>query len=233
MATVILWFGWFGFNAGSALDTTPRAAYAAVLTTVAASAGALTWMVLDYVETGKTATRAFNSGVIAGLVGITPASGFVPVWSSLLIGAITSFCCFHGVRLKLYFGYDDSADSFGIHGIGGIVGSILTAVFASKNVASLDSTIIPGGPIMDGAWAVVLYNLIAALIIALYSYLGTFLILSCIERLGYQFRFRLNNQEEDEGQDINQLGESIDFESVDIPAKHVIKSNDMIPLHNI
>lgn len=209
-ATAILWFGWFGFNAGSACDATPRAAYAGVLTTVAASAGAITWVLLDYRHTGKLSTNSFNAGAIAGLVGITPASGYVPAWSSILIGSITSICCFHGVKLKLVLGYDDATDSFGIHGIGGFVGSILTAIFASKAVARLDATVIEGGPLMDGHYSVLLYNLVTAVIILLYSYLGTFAILTCLERLApVALKFRVSEEEEEEGQDLFELGESL------------------------
>ena len=231
-ATALLWFGWFGFNAGSALDATPRAAHAGVLTTVAASAGALTWVALDYWHTGKLSTNAFNAGAIAGLVGITPASGYVPVWSSIFIGAITATCCFHGVKLKVRFSYDDATDSFGIHGIGGFVGSILTAVFASKAVAKLDATVIEGGPLMDGRFEVVLYNIITAIIILFYSYLGTFAILTCMERFApVALKFRISEEEELEGQDLYELGESVDSLASSIHAQRQQLNASKLPFH--
>ena len=108
--------GWFGFNSGSAFAANARAGYAGVVTTVAASSGAITWVLFDYARTKKMSGIAFCSGAIAGLVGITPSSGFCNAWSAIIIGVITSFSCCFSIRIKDSLGYDDSADAWGIHG---------------------------------------------------------------------------------------------------------------------
>lgn len=130
-----LWLGWFGFNGGSALAANGLAAHAMVTTQVAAGCGMLGWLLAEWISNGKGTTLGAASGSIAGLVGITPAAGFVPVWSSIIIGALAGIICYYAVAvLKAKIGYDDSLDAFGIHGIGGIWGAIATGLFASKAV---------------------------------------------------------------------------------------------------
>ena len=126
----ILWFGWFGFNAGSASLTEGRAALALVNTHVAAAAGGLVWAVVEGSRIRKTTMLGVASGLVAGLVAITPAAGFVSPMSALLIGAIAGAVCYGGVLLKARLGYDDALDAFGIHGIGGAAGALLTGLFA-------------------------------------------------------------------------------------------------------
>jgi Amt family ammonium transporter len=130
----ILWFGWFGFNAGSALAANGLAAGAFVVTHAASAAAALAWMAVEWVHRGKPTILGVASGAVAGLVAITPASGFVGVVSSLIIGACAGGICYGGVLLKTALGYDDSLDVVGIHGLGGTWGALATGLFASTAV---------------------------------------------------------------------------------------------------
>jgi Amt family ammonium transporter len=132
-----LWVGWFGFNAGSALTAGPRAGMALAVTHIAASAAALSWLAIEWVLRGKPSVLGGISGAVAGLVAITPAAGYVDPSGGLIIGLIAGVGCFWGATgLKHRFGYDDSLDCFGIHGVGGILGALLTGVFAKIAVAN-------------------------------------------------------------------------------------------------
>jgi len=145
LGTCFLWFGWFGFNGGSALGGTMRAAMASFVTNLAASVGGLTWMFWDYRLEKKWSAVGFCSGAIAGLVAITPASGYVGPPASVLYGFMAGTLCNFATQLKFVFGYDDALDIFASHAIGGIVGNLLTGFFAQASVAASDGTIIPGG----------------------------------------------------------------------------------------
>ena len=136
----LLWFGWLGFNAGSALAIDDGVAGIALVNTVAASAAAmLSWMVVDKIVTGHATLVGACTGLVAGLVVITPAAGFVAAWASLVMGIIVSPCCYFGISvLKRKFGYDDALDAFGCHGIGGIVGGILTGLFCVPELSWTD-----------------------------------------------------------------------------------------------
>jgi len=137
LGTGLLWFGWFGFNAGSSLAANEIAALAFITTLVAPAAAGFVWMTLEWVHLGRPTALGFATGVLAGLVAITPAAGFVTPMAAIPIGAVTSFICYQAVMLKGRFGYDDSLDAFGVHGVGGITGAILTGVFASVGSAGL------------------------------------------------------------------------------------------------
>jgi Amt family ammonium transporter len=128
----LLWFGWFGFNAGSALTSGHTATQALVTTHVAASAGALGWLAAEARHRGKPSALGAASGLVAGLVAITPAAGYVSPMASIAIGAIAGVVCYVAVVLKSRFGYDDALDVFGVHGVGGLLGALLTGVFACK-----------------------------------------------------------------------------------------------------
>ncbi len=143
----LLWFGWFGFNAGSALAANGIAASAFVATHLAAAAGTVSWVVLEWLHGGKPTTLGAASGCIAGLVGVTPAAGFVGPMPAIVIGLLAGALCYGAVVLKGRLGYDDSLDVLGIHGVGGTLGAILTGVFASKavNPAGADG-LLYGGP---------------------------------------------------------------------------------------
>jgi Amt family ammonium transporter len=130
----VLWFGWFGFNAGSALGANHLAALALVDTHVGAAAGAAAWLVVEWWQRGKPTALGIASGLVAGLVGITPAAGFVAPWAAAAIGAAAGAVCYGAVVLKERFGYDDSLDAFGVHGVGGLLGALLTGVFAQKSL---------------------------------------------------------------------------------------------------
>ncbi|QXZ08831.1 ammonium transporter [Comamonas sp. Y33R10-2] len=187
MGTALLLFGWFGFNAGSALSADGRAALAFVVTLVAAAAGGLSWLLVEWLMRGAPTLLGMLSGMVGGLVAITPAAGFVQVGSAGWIGLIAGAVCFWGATwLKRRLGADDSLDVFGVHGVGGIVGSILTAIFAD--------------PLIAGTGATVLNQLIAVLAIAAYSAAGTALILLLI---GVLMPLRVEKAQEMEGLDIS------------------------------
>jgi Amt family ammonium transporter len=138
----LLWVGWFGFNAGSALSADSRAGLAMLVTQVAAATGALGWMLLEWLRRGKASLLGACSGAVAGLVAITPASGFVEVKAALMMGFIAGVCCYWGATgLKRMLGADDSLDVFGIHGIGGIIGALLTGLFAQKHLSGVDASL--------------------------------------------------------------------------------------------
>ncbi|WP_439126750.1 ammonium transporter [Ramlibacter humi] len=155
----LLWVGWFGFNAGSAVAADGRAGLAMAVTHIAAAAGALAWMFSEWVMRGRPSLLGLCSGVVAGLVAITPAAGFVTPPSALLIGGIAGVACYWGATgLKRLLGADDSLDVFGVHGIGGIVGSLLTGVLASKTVSGVQGNL---GTQAIGVGAVLLYSVLA------------------------------------------------------------------------
>lgn len=146
LGTVLLWFGWFGFNGGSALSANLRAIQACIVTNLAASVGGITWMLWDYRLEKKWSAVGFCSGAISGLVAITPGSGFVGSPAAVLFGFLAGTLCNFATQLKFIFGYDDTLDIFASHAIGGIVGNLLTGIFAQSSIASFDGTTsIPGG----------------------------------------------------------------------------------------
>lgn len=131
IGTVFLWVGWFGFNAGSALSANLRAVMAAVVTNLAAAVGGVTWCLLDYRLERRFSTVGFCSGVISGLVAITPGSGFVAPWAAVIFGVVGASACNYGTKLKYLMRIDDSLDVFAVHGVGGVVGNLLTGLFAA------------------------------------------------------------------------------------------------------
>ena len=153
----MLWVGWFGFNAGSAVASDGRAGLAMVVTHIAAAAGALSWMGAEWIVRRRPSLLGLCSGLVAGLVAITPASGFVTPPAALVIGVVAGIACYRGAPgLKRMLNADDSLDVFGVHGVGGFVGSMLTGVFASKTVSGADSSILSQ---FIGAGSVALYSL--------------------------------------------------------------------------
>ncbi|PPQ68731.1 hypothetical protein CVT24_007558 [Panaeolus cyanescens] len=146
LGTVFLWFGWFGFNGGSALSANLRAIQACIVTNLAAAVGGITWMLWDYRIEKKWSAVGFCSGAISGLVAITPAAGYVGSPAAVLFGVLGGTVCNFATQLKFLLGYDDALDIFATHGVGGIVGNLLTALFAQASVAGFDGiTEIPGG----------------------------------------------------------------------------------------
>ncbi|BAZ11316.1 ammonium transporter [Calothrix sp. NIES-4071] len=195
----LLWFGWFGFNAGSALASGALATSAFVATNTAAAAAALVWLILEKVLRGKPTAVGAATGAVAGLVGITPAAGFVTPLASILIGGITSFVCFYAVSFKHKVQIDDALDTYPVHGVGGTVGAILTGIFATKavNAAGADG-LLYGNPkqllIQIGAVAVA-YIIAGA---------GTWIILKIVQAT---VGLRVKEEAEYQGIDINEHGE--------------------------
>ncbi|MEG4210012.1 ammonium transporter [Microcoleus sp. S13_B4] len=195
----MLWFGWFGFNGGSALGSGSLATVAFVTTMIATAAGGLTWTIVEWVLKGKPTAVGIASGFLAGLVGITPAAGFVLPVGALLIGSITSVACFFAVSFRAKLGFDDSLDTFPIHGVGGTVGAILTGVFATKAVnAAGNDGLFAGNPGQIGI------QLVGILATYVFAAVGTFVILKI---LGQFMELRVPSSAEDQGLDIGQHGE--------------------------
>ncbi|KAK0713596.1 ammonium transporter AmtB-like domain-containing protein [Lasiosphaeria miniovina] len=150
IGTCFIWFGWFAFNGGSSANLTIRSIYVVVNTNLAACGGGIGWVLLDYAYKRKFSLVGFCSGIIAGLVGITPAAGYVPVFVAALVGLITATCCYFTVRYKYLLSVDDGLDIFAIHGVGGFVGDILTGLFAAQFVPALDG--VSGASYAGGWW---------------------------------------------------------------------------------
>jgi Amt family ammonium transporter len=202
----LLWVGWFGFNAGSALAASGLATSAFVATHFAAATAALGWMLAEWVHNGKPSMLGGISGAVAGLVAITPASGFVKPMPALLIGLLAGiFCFWMATAVKRKFGYDDTLDAFGVHGAGGTLGALLTGVFATNviNDATIDGKLMPLG-LVDGNPMQVLNQGVGVLIAIGLAAAGTFIILKiCDVLLGV----RVNDDEEEQGLDLSQHGE--------------------------
>jgi Amt family ammonium transporter len=195
----MLWFGWFGFNAGSALGANSLAVLAAVNTHVAASAGALGWAAIEWVRHGKPTSLGVVSGLVAGLVAITPAAGYVGPMESIAIGVLASGVCFVAVVSKGRFGYDDALDAFGIHGVGGAVGALLTGVFATtaRNAAGKDG-------LLHGGFAVFGEQILSVVIVAVYAAVVTFGLAKLLDRT---VGLRVSKDDENEGLDASMHGE--------------------------
>ena len=152
---------------------------------MAGCAGGFAWAVVEFYTRpesgGRLSVISFCSGIVAGLVGITPGAGFVPIWSALIIGAATAICSLWSVRLKNWFGYDDNVDAVAVHGVGGIVGTLLAALFASKDVAALDGSNFAGGAFIDGNWIQLAHNIAGSLAILAYAFLGTYVIVAVMD----------------------------------------------------
>ncbi len=195
----LLWFGWFGFNGGSALASGSLATVAFVATNCGAAAAALTWVVLEWVLRGKPTAVGIATGAVAGLVGITPAAGFVTPVAALLIGAITSTACFFAVSFKAKLQFDDSLDTFPVHGIGGTFGALLTGIFATKSVNSAGADgLLYGNP------GQLLTQIEAVLITYAIAAVGTFVILKALDAT---IGLRVNPEAEYQGVDVNEHGE--------------------------
>ncbi|XDZ50404.1 ammonium transporter [Neisseriaceae bacterium CLB008] len=194
IGTAMLWIGWFGFNAGSAFAANAIAGMALLNTQVAAAIGALTWLLCERVAQHKPSALGFASGALAGLVGITPAAGFVGPQGALAIGLATAVVCFWSVtKLKIWWRYDDALDAFGIHGIGGIVGALLTAIFFNSDLSNMNAS--------------VLTQLVGVLVTVFYSAVVSGLILLLIDKT---MGLRVSQDEERQGLDISLHGERIE-----------------------
>jgi len=207
IGTGLLWVGWFGFNGGSALAAGSRAIFAIMATHLSASAGAITWMALEWWIRGKPSVLGMISGAVAGLGTITPASGFVLPWHGVIIGVIAGAVCFWAcTKLKQFFDYDDSLDVFGVHGVGGAVGTVLTGVFATAAISATPD--LPGGypGLIDGNPKQLLLQLYGVAVTLAWSGIATFLLLKLI---GVFIPLRAGKESEFEGLDLSQHGEAL------------------------
>jgi Amt family ammonium transporter len=200
IGAALLWFGWFGFNAGSALTAGGLAGSAFLATNTAAAAGMISWVIIDYLKTGKPTVLGGISGAIAGLVAITPAAGFVTIQAAIIIGLITSIFSYTAISyLKPKLGYDDALDVFGIHGISGLWGAIATGLFAAPFINSLGTGLFYGNP--SQLWI----QIIAIVAVAAYSFIATLIIGKVIDLV---MGLRVSAKEEIEGLDTNLHEES-------------------------
>ena len=198
----LLWFGWFGFNAGSALAADGLAAHAFMTSAISAAAALLSWMFIDVVKEGKPTLVGASTGLVVGLVAITPGAGFVPIWSAFIIGAVVSPICYFGVALiKKKLKIDDALDAFGCHGIGGIWGGIATGIFAQK---SINSTAKWDG-LVFGDYRLFLAQLEGILITIVIAVVGTLL---CVAVVRIFTPLRVSLKEEQLGLDVTQHGEN-------------------------
>ncbi len=207
IGAALLWVGWFGFNAGSALQANGLASAALVNTHFAAAAATLGWMFIEWFKTGKPTVLGAISGAVAGLVVITPASGFVTPMSSLIMGFIGGIVCFFGATsLKHVFDYDDSLDAFGVHGLGGTLGAILTGVFASSGINALIKTPNTNyeGLIYGNGYQVV-NQLLATVVTWIIAAVGAFVLLKIVDAA---VGLRVSESDEYDGLDLSQHGES-------------------------
>jgi Amt family ammonium transporter len=200
IGAALLWVGWFGFNAGSALSAGALATSAFVATNTASAAATLSWMFTEWAVKGKPTVLGAASGAVAGLVGITPAAGFVSPLSAIAIGAITGVLCFSACNLKTRLGYDDSLDVVGVHCVGGVTGALLTGLFASKavNAAGADGLLF-GNP------AQFVTQAIATGTTLVYCFVVAFILLKVVDAL---LGLRVNEDDEFAGLDLSQHGEN-------------------------
>ena len=205
IGTSLLWVGWFGFNAGSALASGELAGSAMLNTHIAASVAALVWMTIEWATRGKPSVLGILTGAVAGLGMITPAAGYVEPWAALVIGVIAgSVCYWASIVLKNKLGYDDSLDAFGVHGVGGIVGSILVGVFATRTI----NDVATGQPVglVAGNGGQILTQLYGVVVIGLFSAVVTWVILKILDAA---IGLRVTQDEEVEGLDTALHGERV------------------------
>ena len=200
IGAALLWFGWFGFNAGSALTAGGLAGSAFIVTNTATAAAMISWVAIDIIKTGKPTILGAVSGAVAGLVAITPAAGFVTVQAAIVIGLVTSVISYFAISwLKPRLGYDDALDVFGIHGISGAWGAIATGLFAAPFINSLGTGVFYGNP------GQLLTQIIAIVVVAAYSFIGTLIIGKLIDMT---IGLRVDEKTEIEGLDTNLHEES-------------------------
>ncbi len=200
LGTGLLWFGWFGFNGGSALAADGIAATAFVATHLAGMAGMASWCLMEKIRQGKATTLGAASGAIAGLATVTPTAGFVGPNSAIIIGIIAGIVCYFAVSLKNKFGYDDSLDVVGIHGVGGLTGTLLLGLFASKSVnpGGADGLFF-GNPGFFGT------QLFGSVVVLIYTLIVTFILLKVIDGI---FGLRVSEEDEVQGLDLSQHSET-------------------------
>lgn len=198
----LLWFGWFGFNAGSALSANELAIHAFMTTNISAAAAMISWLLIEKLTTGKPTLVGASTGLVIGLVAITPGAGFVPIWASILIGALVSPICFFFITVvKRKIGYDDALDVFGCHGIGGIWGGIATGLFANSSINSA----VQWNGLVFGDVNLFLRQLAAIGVTILVASCGTFIAYGAVMLVTRGMK--VSNKDEEAGLDISQHGE--------------------------
>jgi len=204
IGAAMLWVGWFGFNAGSALGAGPLATSAFINTQFAAAAGAIGWVVAEWMNNGRPTALGAISGAVAGLATITQASGFVQPMSALLIGLIAGVVCpFMVFRVKKFFGYDDSLDAFGVHGAGGTLGALLTGFLATRAINAAFGKDVPTGA-LDGHWGQLLNQSAGVAVAWSISIVGTLVLLFVVDKI---VGLRVSPEEEAAGLDLSQHNE--------------------------
>lgn len=202
LGATILWFGWFGFNAGSALEANGLAAHAFMTSAISAAAALLSWMLLDVLHNGKSTLVGAATGLVVGLVAITSGAGFVPIWSSFIIGALVSPICYYGVALiKKKLKIDDALDAFGCHGIGGIWGGIATGIFAQSSI----NDVARWDGLVFGDYHLFVAQIVGIIITMIIAVVGT---LICVAIVKIFTPLRVDVKDEQVGLDISQHGES-------------------------
>jgi Amt family ammonium transporter len=207
IGTSLLWVGWFGFNGGSAIGANSRAVMAIVATHLAASTGAIAWMTAEWWSRGKPSVLGVLSGAIAGLATVTPASGFILPWHGLLIGVIAGLVCFWAsTSFKQRMGYDDSLDVFGMHGVGGVLGTLLTGVLAAGMISATTET--PGGipGLLEGNPGQLWTQFIGVVVVGIWCAVVTYLLLKIV---GLILPLRVSTDAERAGLDISLHGEAV------------------------
>lgn len=203
MGAGLLWFGWFGFNAGSALSAGNLAVSAMIVTNTSAAVGMLAWMLMDKIKTGKPTMLGALSGAIAGLAAITPAAGYVNVTAAIIIGFVASILAYTAVSsIKPRLGYDDALDVFGIHGVCGITGALAIGIFANPLI---NNTAVKTGGIIFGSFALMGSQILAIVVVAIYAFVLTFVIAKILDKI---IGLRVEDHHEVQGLDINQHEES-------------------------
>jgi len=206
LGTTLLWFGWFGFNGGSALSANLRAVQSLLATNVAAATGALTWMLLDYRLERKWSTIALCSGAVAGLVGITPAAGYVGTPASMAIGVVTAVCCNFATKLKYLLKVDDALDVWALHGIGGFTGAVLTGLFADSRVTGFDGVTEIAGGWINKNYIQLGYQLAGATSVSAYAFVVTLILCVGIDFIPF-LGLRATEDAEIIGVDVAEMGE--------------------------
>jgi Amt family ammonium transporter len=201
IGATMLWVGWFGFNAGSALAASKLSVNAFVATHLAAAAGTLSWAGAEWLLRGKPSVLGACSGAVAGLVCITPACGMVTPMAGIILGLLAGVVCFYACNLKTKLGYDDALDAFGVHGVGGTLGAMLTGVFATKAVIGAET---PVGGLVDGNANQLINQGVSVLAAAGIGIFGTFILLKIID---LTVGIRVSPQDELQGLDVTQHGE--------------------------
>ncbi len=204
LGAALLWFGWFGFNAGSQFAADGTAALALLNTIAASAAGMLAWMLVERIRVGKPTLVGACTGLVAGLVGITPAAGFVEPWAAIVIGFVTAPCCFFAISVaKRKIGYDDALDAFGCHSVGGVVGGILTGIFCVPELSWTDF----GGLVYTGDASLLVSQILGILITLAFVVIGG-LVIGFVVKVLFHRSLRVSEEDEARGLDVTTHGES-------------------------